>query len=389
MNKVLTLTSAMGAEVPTDSYILASPVHIDALKAAAAGLENDLNLVALENSSPISEQILSVAKVLVLEVEPSSASSLARIRDARSKRPDITIVAAINNPDFGLVRTLLRQGVADVVELPFNAQDLLSQLFDIHSRESHSEDDLAPMIAVVGAAGGVGTSTVLTHLAASLAQDSSCCLIDMDMQSGYSTHLLNVAPTNTVQDVLDASERLDGDMLKDAAIQSESGIAVLGAPDRIEPLEDVDIDRLLRLLAIARREYDYVLLDVPSNWTNWSLSVVSACQAIAIVTDQSINGLRGAKRLLELFEGVDLPTRNVGLIVNKVERRLFRTIDKRDISDTLGCQIWGELPLDTEALSAAQDRCQLIWSESHRAPFGKSIHQLAADFKLRLAGEMQ
>ncbi len=378
--------------MPAESYILASALHIEHLKASANNALDGINLVAIDPSAPVPEDVLANARILVLEVDPVSPASLARMSSTRSRCPELTLVAAIDNPDFTLVRTLLKQGVEDVVQLPFRAEDVLSELIDIHARQSSNESDLSPMIAVIGATGGVGTSSVLTHLAAGLVAnepDASCCLIDLDMQSGQSTYLLNVAPSVTVQDLLDASERLDEDMLRDAMIESESGVAVLGAPATIGPLEDVNVDRLLRLLSVARSVYDFVVLDLPSNWTNWSLSIVCACQSIAVVTDQSLGGLRGAKRTLELFDSVDIDPQAIGLVLNKVERRLFQAIDSSDVANTLGKEIWGELTFDRDALRTAQENCSLVWSESRRNPFGRDIIALAAEIQERVAGGNQ
>ncbi|MDJ0641786.1 MAG: P-loop NTPase [Erythrobacter sp.] len=389
MDSILNLTNAMGVSVPAESYILSSAHHIEHLKVNSNNALDGINLVAIEASAPVPEDVLANARILVLEVDPSSPASLARMSSVRSRCPELTLVAAIHNPDFSLVRTLLRQGLENVVELPFNADDVLSELIDIHARQSSSESDLSPMIGVIGATGGVGASSVLTHLSAALIAnepDASCCLIDLDLQSGQSTYLLNVAPTVTVQDLLEASERLDEDMLRDAMIESESGIAVLGAPATIGPLEDVNVDRLLRLLSVARSVYDYVVLDLPANWTNWSLSIVCACQSIALVTDQSLSGLRGAKRTLELFDSVDIDPQAIGLVLNKVERRLFQAIDSSDVANTLNKEIWGELALDKEALRIAQENCSLVWSESRRNQFGKDIVELAAEIQERAAG---
>lgn len=389
MNSILNLTRSMGVSVPAETYIVAGANHIDDLRARASDALEGVNLVALDPSTQVPEEVLARARVLVLEVDPSLPASLARMTSTRNRYPELSVVAAIDNPDFTLVRTLLKQGVEDVVQLPFEADDVLSELIDIQARHSSVESDLSPMIAVIGATGGVGTSTVLTHLAAGLIAndpDASCCIIDLDMQSGQSTYLLNVAPKVTVQDLLEASERLDEDMLRDATIASESGVSVLGAPAVIGPLEDVNVERLLRLLSVARSVYDYVVIDLPSNWTNWSLSIVCECQSIALVTDQSLGGLRGAKRAIELFESVGIDRKSVGLVINRVERRLFKAIGSSDIADTLGREVWGELTFDRDSLRAAQENCSLVWSESKRNQFGKDVIALAAEIQERVAG---
>ena len=387
MKSVLNLTQAMGAALPSESFVIAGAAHIERLRADAhEGLEG-VNLLALDPSSPVPSDVLQAAKVMIVEIDPDVPDSLARIRRIRSSRPDLPLVAAIADAQFTLVRMLLRQGVKDVVALPFDAEDVIAQLLDISAQQATSKASVGEMVAMVGSVGGAGSSTVLTHLAGRLSDRGSVCVIDLDMQSGQTTFMLDAKPKMSVLDLTQQSERLDADMLRDAMVQTAHGFSLLGAPDTINPLEDVDVEKLLRLLTVARSAFDFVLLDMPSAWTNWSLSVACACRSIAIVTDASIGGLRGAKRSLELFETVGMAPSSTSVILNKAERRFFQAISADSVADTLGRQVIGTLTYDRDTLQKAQDAGHLIWQEKPRTPFGKDIDQLAANLVAHLAGD--
>ena len=105
-----------------------------------------------------------------------------------------------------------------------------------------------------GAVGGMGATSVLTHLAAAIADDGGCgsrvCLIDLDLQFGEVAVQMGLTPQNSVLDLLEAGERLDGDLIRDTAVQTKYGHYIIAAPSQITPLEDVDVDRLLRMLTL-------------------------------------------------------------------------------------------------------------------------------------------
>jgi pilus assembly protein CpaE len=167
------------------------------------------------------------------------------------------------------------------------------------------------MTVLARSAGGCGATTVITHLAAALAKiDTSgkgVCVIDLDLQSGDVASYVGKEPTVTLSALLDAHDRLDGDMVRSAITDTGYGFSVIAAPDAITPLDTVDVDQLLQLLSLARRQFGHVLVDLPADWTNWALSTVVASTNVLMVTDLSISSLRQAKRRIDLLRSVGVP----------------------------------------------------------------------------------
>ena len=61
------------------------------------------------------------------------------------------------------------------------------------------------------------------------------------------------------------------------------------------PLESLTSDQLLDIVEIAAREFGTVLVDLPTNWTNWSLSLLARSDLILLVTQMSIPGPQPGK----------------------------------------------------------------------------------------------
>ena len=378
-----TLKNYRGAHRLVRCHVLAKREHIARLELEMPGeTASSVTLHAIEPHEQVLPEILGHAQCIVLEVDPADRLSLARMEQVRRTRPAVPVIAAIENADFNLTRLLVRQGVFDVVALPFDAEELHSRIMDAGATLAAKADNgLAPMVAIASPLGGVGATTVVTHLAAAISRHAGearpCCVVDLDMQFGDVANYLGVKPATSVLELLESGERLDGDLVRDAAVDTGRGAFVLAAPEAISPLEEVNVDHLLRLLEIARREFGFVLLDLPANWTNWTLSAVFACSDVLLLTDQTINALRRTKRCLEMLKHVELPSSDVGILVNRFERRMLQNIGTDDVSRALGCEVRATLALEKNGLSEAQDQGLLLDEVARKARFSRDVAELA------------
>ncbi|AOL93193.1 pilus assembly protein CpaE [Porphyrobacter sp. LM 6] len=323
--------------------------------------------------------------VLVIEVNPSLPGSVGRIEQARARFPDLPIIAAVEQLDLGKVRTLMRLGIKDVVALPFNADELLPTVIDLSTEQTGGSAGLAPMHAVAHSSGGIGASTVVSHLAAAIVDqdpDARCCIVDLDFQFGEQASLFGVSADASVVDCLEAGDRLDWDIIGNAVTKARKGIDLLAAPRDIPPPETIDTERLLGLLTMLRQHYDHVLLDFPAAWSNAALSAACACDRLLLLVDQSVRSISRAAKTIALLDSVDVSREHVGLIVNRAEKRLFQTISTQDVGQTLGREIVATLPLVKSGLPEAQVRGVLLSEEDPRGAFAKAFGQLAQSIAL-------
>jgi pilus assembly protein CpaE len=209
-------------------------------------------------------------------------------------------------------------------------------------------------------------------------------IVDLDLQFGSVADFLGVKPRGNLADLLGVENRLDEELLRSVAGEAEGGLSVIAAPDAIMPLESVDTDDLLRVLTLLRQQYDYVVLDLPANWTNWTLSAALAADAILMVVELSIASLRQARRRLELFRSVGIEDRAVEIVVNRVEKRLFRTIGLDDVARTLGHAVLGNIALDAPTVSTAQNQGTLVGSVRRKSRFVADLTEIGQQLRAGL-----
>ncbi|MBH0112573.1 AAA family ATPase [Novosphingobium sp. YJ-S2-02] len=373
--------------------VLAAASWIDVLEASGAGdALLGLSLEPLAPVAPLPEALVARAGILVLEVDPADPRSMDRLSTVREGHPDLPVVAAIGNADLALVRALLRQGVADVVSLPFEVEELTRISLDISARhagerklERKAETALAPLVAVTRSIGGSGATSIATQLASDLAdhamqagEGKGAVIVDLDLQFGNVGAFLGISPRGEIDDLLDAGSRLDEQLLASVASDAGNGLAVIAAPEAIMPLEAVDTDQLLRVIRMLRRRYAYVVLDLPANWTSWTLSAALAADSIVMVVELSVASLRQAKRRLDLFDSVGIDPEAVQVVVNRVEKRLFRTIGVDDVAKTLDHAVLGSVALEAPLVSTAQNQGKLASDLQRKSRFAADVRALGA-----------
>lgn len=368
-----------------DLCIIASEQHIaDVRNSPALKRLGAITFHALEPSAAIPDHLIDTQRVVVIEADPSNANSLSRVQELRESHPELKLIVAIAKANIALVRTLVRQGVFDVTELPFNPDELSSQILDASSADAETLDlgQLAPLYLVAGSTGGVGATGAITHLAAALSEAGKgklrVCLADLDLQSGEVAAYSGVASPVTISALIEAGDRIDDDLVSSALIETRHGFSIVAAPEAVLPLDIVDSDQVERIISVLRRKFDIVLVDLPAAWTNWSLSLATSASGILLVVDSSISSLKQARRRVDLLESIGIDREAIQIIANRTERRLFRTVGTDDIAHALRAEVIASLSDEGPALRAAQDQGALLQETAGRNAYVKAMAGLAA-----------
>lgn len=323
-----------------------------------------LHSLSLDAEIPL--EALANASILVLEVSPANAASLDRLSAVRALFPDLPVIAAVRDAHLPLVRALLKQGVRDVVGLPLPHAEITEMLREISTElraVSSPENTLGQLVTIMKSIGGVGATTIATHLGSELAARNTgrgVCVFDLDLQFGDAASYLGLSNELTIANLLDAGARIDGDLLRSVATITDGGLHVIAAPVDMMPIEAVNADQILRIIDLARQQYDYVVLDLPTNWTNWALSLVARSTAIFLIVELSVGSLRQAKRQLQLLNSQAISGSHVHVVANRVEKRMFRAIDLDSASLALGHPVELSIHNDHPLVRAAHDQGVLI-----------------------------
>ena len=349
-----------------------------------AGFPVSLNLVAA--SDRIDPEDLVGSAAAVVQVDQGLPASITRFETlaASTKTP---LIAAAYDPPLALVRALVRAGAHDVVPLPLEVSDLETSLGPIRERmarnSAHAHAADGKVVCAIKSVGGIGATSLLSQLAVRAAEKEAqfgreVCLCDLDLQFGNAAFQLGLKPSLTFFDLIDAGDRLDAELLRATITTHPSGLKVISAPSSLMPLDAVASEQLITIIELAKREFGTIFVDLPSNWTNWSLSLLAQADLVLLVTELSISGLHRARRQLDLLREQDLASVDLRIVVNRFEKGLLRSIRESDVQNALGRDIAYTIANDPTVMNPAVERGVPISDIKRKSAVGKDIDVLDA-----------
>ena len=232
---------------------------------------------------------------------------------------------------------------------------------------------LGKLLVFVGAKGGSGATTIATNFAVSLAQQSGkhTALIDLGLPLGDAALGLGLhAPYSTVN-ALQNSHRMDANFLSKLLVKHSSGLSVLAAPDEYTPVE-VTCEPVEKLLAVARQNFEYVVVDAGSNLGSVGKLLFGAASTVYLVTQVSISELRNSNRLITEF--FSLASGKLELVLNRFTPRSLG-IDEQEVKKALNLSPQWKIPSDYSTALRAQNTANALVLED--SAISRVIRQMA------------
>lgn len=260
------------------------------------------------------------------------------VRDIGARHPEVAMVVIVRDGSAEVLRAAMEAGARAVLTLPLSLEDLHGRLTGaalwsraVRSRLSGQASGApvgpgAMMVAVAGAKGGVGTTTVAVHLALeALSPDRArrVCLVDLDLQAGDVAHFLDIGQhRRSVVDLVEVVDDINVRHLEDTVFVHASGLGVLLAPWEGERAEDVKVVHARRILGTVRSSADVVVVDCGTTLTEATSAALEMADTAVLVVTPDVPALRAAGRLLRLWERLDVRKEDdVIVVVNRVSRK--------------------------------------------------------------------
>lgn len=246
-----------------------------------------------------------------------------------------------------------------------------------------SESREGVLIAVHGLAGGTGATTLATNLGWELATVGktapSVCLIDLDLQFGTMSTYLDLPRPDAVFELITDTESMDSDSFGQALQKYEDTLHVLTAPADIIPLDLVGPEDIERVLEMARKHYDYVIVDMPSTLVQWSEVVLQAAHVYFATMEIDMRSAQNAMRLKRALQAEDLPFEKLRYVMNRAPKftDLAGKSRVKRLAESLSISIDLHLPDGGKQIVQASDHGQPLAVSAPKNPLRKEIAKLA------------
>lgn len=282
---------------------------------------------------PDAEQLEFVAVALDAEDEGDLSLIIDIIAAAKARGVKVILIAEDVSP--AALHQLLREGGDEFVPYPLPEGELSRAIDRVIS--AGEEEEVAPqlkntlkptgdrsgvVIPVQGLAGGVGATTMAVNLAWELAnidkaEPPRVCLIDLGLQFGSVSTFLDLPRREAVLEFLTHSDRMDSETFMQALLSYNQKLQVLTAPSDLVPLDLVGAKDVERIIEMARVNFDYVVIDMPSTMVDWSESVLNAAHVYFALIELDMRSAQNVLRLKRALTSEGLPFNKLRFLLNR------------------------------------------------------------------------
>jgi pilus assembly protein CpaE len=287
----------------------------------------------------------------------------------------VVVVGRFN--DILMYRELLRRGVSEYLIAPLRPLDVVRAVCGLFS--APDAKPVGRVIAVVGAKGGVGASTVGHNIAWAIARDFSLdsVVTDLDLAFGTAGLDYNQDPPQGIADAVFSPDRVDTAFVDRLLSKCADHLSLLAAPATLERVYDFGAEAFDPVFDALRATVPCVILDVPHQWSAWTKRVLVGADDILVVAAPDLANLRNAKNLIDLLRGARPNDRRPFYCLNQVGVPKRPEIKPADFSRALEDEPLVVIPFEPQVFGTAANNGQMIAEVASGHRTAEMFRQLA------------
>jgi len=313
---------------------------------------------------------LPTPNVIVLESDNhvqntlGGLDQLAEVCDAGTR---VILIGSINDVTF--YRELTQRGVSDYVVAPVGPTDIVRAICQLYS--ASDAQPVGRIIAIIGAKGGIGASTVAHNVAWSIAHELALdsVVTDLDLAFGTAGLDYNQDPPQGIADAVSSSDNVDTALIDRLLSKCSDHLSLLAAPATLDRVYDFGAGAFDAILDTLRASVPCVILDVPHQWAGWTKQVLISADDILVVAGPDLASLRNAKNMIDILRNLRPNDRPPFYCLNQVGVPKRAEITSADFAKALDEPPIAEISFDPQLFSTAANNGQMIAeiSEKHKA----------------------
>jgi pilus assembly protein CpaE len=271
----------------------------------------------------------------------------------------------------------VRRGVNDYVVGPVKVLDIVRSICSLFS--ATEAVSVGRLIAVAGAKGGVGASTVAHNVAWTIARDLGLdsVVIDLDLAFGTASLDYNQDPTQGIANAVFSLDRPDTAYMDRLLAKCTDQLSLLAAPANLDQVYDFGADAFDAIFDTMRMSTSCIVLDVPHQWTAWTKRVLVGADDILIVAEPDLANMRNTKNMVNLLKAARPNDRPPLYCLNQIGMPKRPEIEVKDFAKTIEIQPIAAIPFDCRLFGEAANNGQMIAEVSARHRTTKTFLKIA------------
>jgi pilus assembly protein CpaE len=312
----------------------------------------------------------NVQELLVIvgpDVDLQAASSLAE--QVRGERPEVSVILLRRRLDVAVLGQALRAGFREVV-----AADDLTALSSACQRSLEISHHLvgisgggAPVVdgkvvIIFNAKGGCGKTTISTNLGAYVASTGArVLLVDLDLAFGDVAISLQLRPAASANDLVAMTGHIDAQGLASVVTKHESGLDTVCAPNHPREADGIPGATVGELLRVARRMYDYVIIDTPPAFSEHVLVALDMCDLLVLIATLDIPAVKNLRLTLETLDQLGHPRDGRVVMLNRSDAKVGLNTD--DVVGAIKVPIAASVPSSSHVPASVNRGVPIVLDE--------------------------
>lgn len=257
-------------------------------------------------------------QAVLLYVPADGGQALQWARRIRHDVPDSNLLIVCASDDVAVTREAMRLGCRALAVLGEDERDLVT-VFDQMSHEKHAVPDDGLVVALLGAKGGMGTTSVAINLAGSLAQEPGrrVALVDLALYIGEVGVYLDMATPYSLGELVRDIHRLDDSWIDQNVPRHRTGFYVLSQPSEVDDVDALTVQDVVQSLVALKRYFTHIVLDVGAQLSDVGLSGVHAADQTLVICTQELPALVSTRRRVNLLTQLGGDGTRTRIVVNR------------------------------------------------------------------------
>jgi len=301
------------------------------------------------------------------DVDLQAASSLAET--ARAERPEVSVILLRRRLDVAVLGQALRAGFREVV-----ASDDLTSLSSACQRSLEISHHLvgisgggAPVVdgkvvIIFNAKGGCGKTTISTNLGAYVASTGArVLLVDLDLAFGDVAISLQLRPAASANDLVAMTGHIDAQGLASVVTKHESGLDTVCAPNHPREADGIPGATVGEMLRVARRMYDYIIVDTPPAFSEHVLVALDMCDLLVLIATLDIPAVKNLRLTLETLDQLGHPRDGRVVMLNRSDAKVGLNTD--DVVGAIKVPIAASVPSSSHVPASVNRGVPIVLDE--------------------------
>lgn len=321
--------------------------------------EEDIEVVGEGSNGVEGVQLANSLKpdVILMDINMPEMDGIKAAEQITLDIPSVGIIMLSVQGDQEYLRKAMSAGAREYLTKPFSIDELVNAIRRVKDfvdkrkvvvaePKDAAKREKGKVIAIFGTKGGVGKSLVAANLAVSLASEHAdkVCILDLDLQFGDISSMLNAEAKLTIADAAQSVEKLDIESLDSHFVKHTSTLKILAAPSKPAYADVVTPESIEKIVLMLKEKYAFILADTHTYFDDVTLKGLDLADLILCVVTLDFPAIKNAKLALDTMMSLNYPKDKIKLVLNRADSQTG--LKEKDLEDTLGWKIEFRLPSD-------------------------------------------